>query len=90
MLKKAYLQSKNVILFIGSHAMVVFKNMSVKLIESLSPDLSNCTVFNDHIMLFTLPDEATDSTIVTKELNFHNGVYNNVKILDKIDKWAQL
>ena len=77
-------------LFIGSHAMVVFKNMSVKLIETLSPDLTNCTVFNDQIMLFILPDAATDTTIVTKELHLHNGVINNVKILDKIDKWAQL
>ena len=34
--------------------------------------LSNCSVFNDHIMLFTLPDTATDTTIVSKELHFHN------------------
>ena len=37
-------------------------------------------------MLFTLPDGATDSTIVSKELHLHNAVINNVKILDKNDK----
>ena len=41
-------------------------------------------------MLFTLPDGATDSTIVSKELHLHNVVINNVKILDKNDKWSQL
>ena len=52
--------------------------------------LSNCSTFNDHIMLFTLPDAATDTTIVSKELHLHNTVINNVKILDKNDKWGQL
>ena len=52
--------------------------------------LSNCSAFNDHIILFTLPDGATDSTIVSKELHLHNAVINNVKILDKNDKWSQL
>ena len=47
--------------------------------------LSNCSAFNDHIILFTLPDGATDSTIVSKELHLHN-----VKILDKNDKWSHL
>ena len=46
--------------------------------------LSNCSAFNDHIMLFTLPDAATDTTIVSKELHLHNAVINNVKILDKM------
>ena len=41
-------------------------------------------------MLFTLPDAATDSTIVSKELQLHNVVINNVKILDKNNKWGQL
>ena len=52
--------------------------------------LSNCSAFNDHIMLFTLPDAAADTTIVSKELHLHNAVINNVKILDKTDKWGQL
>ena len=52
--------------------------------------LSNCSAFNDHIMLFTLPDAATDITIVSKELHLHNAVINNVQILDKINKWGQL
>ena len=52
--------------------------------------LSNCSAFNDHIMLFTLPDAAADTTIVSKELHLHNAVINNVKILDKNDKWGQL
>ena len=52
--------------------------------------LSNCVVFNDHIMLFTLPDAATDTTIVSKELHLHNAVMNNVKILDKNNKCGQL
>ena len=30
-------------LFIGLHVLVVFKNMSVKRIETLSPDLMNIT-----------------------------------------------
>ena len=37
-------------------------------------------------MLFTLPDVATVTTIISKE--FH--VHNTVKILDKHDKWGQL
>ena len=45
--------------------------------------LINFSAFNDHIMLFTLPDAATDTTIVSKELHLHNAVINNVKILDK-------
>ena len=40
-------------------------------------------------MLFTLPDAATDTTIVSKELHLHNTVINNVKILDKNDKWGR-
>ena len=52
--------------------------------------LINFSAFNDHIMLFTLPDAATDTTIVSKELHLHNAVINNVKILDKNDKWGQL
>ena len=52
--------------------------------------LSNCSSFNGHIMLFTLPDAATDTTIVNKELHLHNAVINNVKILDKNDKCGQL
>ena len=53
-------------------------------------NLSNFRAFNDHIMLFTLPDAALDTTIVSKELHLHNAVINNVKILDKNDKWGQL
>ena len=41
-------------------------------------------------MLFTLPDAATDTTIVSKELHLNNVVINNVKILDKNNKWGQL
>ena len=55
--------------------------------------LSNCSAFNDHIMLFTLPDAAAsakNTTIISKELHLHNVVINNVKILDKNDKWGQL
>ena len=51
--------------------------------------LSNCSAFNDHIMLFTLPDAATNTTIVTKELHLHYAVINNVNILDKSNKWGQ-
>ena len=56
-------------------------------------ELSNCSAFNDHIMLFTLPDAAAsakNTTIISKELHLHNVVINNVKILDKNDKWGQL
>ena len=52
--------------------------------------LSNCSAFNDRIILFTLPDAAMDTTVVSKELHLHNAVINNVKILDKNDKWGQL
>ena len=52
--------------------------------------LSDCCAFNDHIMLFTLPDAASNTTIVNKELHLHNAVINNVEILDKSDKWGQL
>ena len=52
--------------------------------------LSNCSAFNDHIMLFTLPDAATNTTIFSKELHLHNAVINNVEVLDKSDKWSQL
>ena len=41
-------------------------------------------------MLFTLPDAATNTTIVNKELHLHNAVINNVEILEKSDKWGQL
>ena len=41
-------------------------------------------------MLFTLPDAATNTTIVNKELHFHNAIINDVKTLDKNDKWDQL
>ena len=49
-------------------------------------NLRNFSAFNDHIMLFTLPDAALDTTIVSKEFHLHNAVINNVKILDKNDK----
>ena len=52
--------------------------------------LSNCCAFNDHIMLFTLPDAATNTTIVSNELHLHNAVIDNVEILDKSNKWGQL
>ena len=52
--------------------------------------LSNFNAFNDHIMLFTLPDAAPDTTTISKDLHFHNAVINNVKILNKNDKWGQL
>ena len=41
-------------------------------------------------MLFTLPDAVTGTTIISKELHLHNVVINNVKILDKNNKWGQL
>ena len=52
--------------------------------------LSNCSALNDHIMLFTVPDTATNTTIVSKELHLHNAVINYVKTLDKNYKWGQL
>ena len=52
--------------------------------------LSNCSAFNDHIMLFRLPDAATNTTIVSKELHLHNAIINSVKILDKKNKWGQI
>ena len=52
--------------------------------------LSNYSAFNDFIMLFALPDTANDTTIVSKELHLPNAVINNVKNLDKNNKWGQL
>ena len=52
--------------------------------------LSKCSAFNDHIMLFTLPDAATNTTIVSNELHLHNAVIDNVEVLDKSNKWGQL
>ena len=95
----------SLMLFIELHALVVFRNMFAKPIETLSEDfdehgkkvnqpmyqhLSNCSAFNDHIMLFSLPDAASNTTIVSKKLHLHNAVINNVKISDKNDKWVNL
>ena len=52
--------------------------------------LSNCSAFNDHVMLFTLLDGATNTAIVIRKLHLHNAIINNVEILDKSDKWGQL
>ena len=52
--------------------------------------LTNCSVFNDHIMLFTLPDVAANTTIVSKELHLHDVVIINIKVLDINNKWGQL
>ena len=61
-----------------------------KVDQPMYQHLSNCSPFNDHPMLFTLLDIATNITIVSKELHLHNVVINDVKILDKNDKWCQL
>ena len=58
--------------------------------QPMSQHLSNCSAFNDHIMLFTLSHAATNTTIVSKELHLHNAVTDNVEILDKNNKWGQL
>ena len=59
---------------------------SAKVDQPMYQHLSNCSAFNDHIMLFTLPDAITNTTIVSKELHLHNAVINNAEILDKNDK----
>ena len=41
-------------------------------------------------MLFTLPDAAANTTIVSKELHLHKAVIIQVEILDKSDKCGQL
>ena len=61
-----------------------------KVDQPMYQHLSNCSAFNDHIMLFTFPDAAADITIVSKEIHLHNAVINNVKILDENDKWGHL
>ena len=61
-----------------------------KVDQPIYQHLSNCSAFNDHIMLFTLPDAAADTTIASKELHLHNAVINNVKTLDKNNKSGQL
>ena len=71
-----------------------YVSMLIKPIKTSSPDLMdivkkltshNCSEFNEHIMLFTLPDTPPDTTIVSKELHLHNTVINNINILDKSD-----
>ena len=52
--------------------------------------LTNCSAFNDHITLFTLPDVAANTTIISKELHLHDVVIINVKVLDINNKWGQL
>ena len=47
--------------------------------QPMYQDLSSCNAFNDHIMLFTLPDEGTNSTVISKELYLHNALINNDK-----------
>ena len=44
--------------------------------------LSNCSAFNDYIMLITLVDAATNTIIISKQLDLCNVVIYNVKILD--------
>ena len=61
-----------------------------KIDQPMFQHLSNCSALNDHIMLFTLPDAATHTTIVSKEFHLHNVAINNIEILDKNDKWGQL
>ena len=61
-----------------------------KVDQPMYQHLSNCSGFNECIMLFALPDTATGTTIISKELHLHNVVINNVKILDKNNKWSQL
>ena len=39
---------------------------STKVDQPMYQHLSNCCAFNDHIMIFTLPDTATNTTIVNK------------------------
>ena len=88
------LNSSGGMLFIELHSLVVFKNMLAEPIETSSPDWTNmvkklssqCSAFNDHIMLFTLPDAATNTSIVSKELHLHDVVVNSVEILDKSNK----
>ena len=41
-------------------------------------------------MLFTLPDAATNTTILNKELHLHKAVILNVEVVDKSDRWGQL
>ena len=48
--------------------------------------LSKFSAFNDHIILFTLPDAATDTTTFSKELHLQNAVINSIIILEKNDK----
>ena len=61
-----------------------------KVDQPMYQHLSNCSAFNDHVMLFTLSDVATKTTIFTKELHLRNAVINNVKVLNKRDKRNQL
>ena len=75
---------------IDRHLTTRLDEHDTKVDQTMYQHLSNCSAFNDHIILFTLPDAATGTTIVSKELHLHNVVINNVKILDRNIKWGQL
>ena len=75
-------QKSNVI--IALHALVIQKYVGktdrnlitspdehgAKVDQPMFQHLSNCSAFNGHIMLFTLPDAATNTTIVSKDYTF--------------------
>ena len=48
--------------------------------------LNKFIAFNKHIILFALPDAATDTTTFSKELHLQSAVINNIIILEKNDK----
>ena len=73
---------RNLITIIDEHG--------TKVDQPMYQHLSNCSAFNECIMLFALPDTATGTTIINKELHLRNIVINNVKILDKNNNWSQL
>ena len=61
-----------------------------KIDQPIYQHLSNYSAFNDFIMIFALPDAANDTTIVSNKLCLHDAIINNVKNLDKNNKWGQL
>ena len=50
--------------------------------QAIYQHLNSSVKFNDYIIFFDLPDKNRIITIVSKELQLHNAVVGNFKILD--------
>ena len=61
-----------------------------KPVQPMYQHLTNCAEFAEYLKLFAVPDIDGVNTIVSKEMNLHNAVTENTKIIDHNDNWALL